>query len=41
MDKWEEGILEETDVLVKNGKISAIGKNISDASATSDAKESI
>jgi dihydroorotase-like cyclic amidohydrolase len=24
----------ETDVLVKNGKISAIGKNISDASAT-------
>jgi imidazolonepropionase-like amidohydrolase len=30
----KEGILEETDVLVKNGKISAIGKNLSDASAT-------
>jgi imidazolonepropionase-like amidohydrolase len=29
----KEGILEETDVLVKNGKIAAIGKNISDASA--------
>ncbi len=35
----KEGILQETDVLVKNGKIAAIGKNISDASATSiDAK---
>jgi imidazolonepropionase-like amidohydrolase len=32
--QMREGILEETDVLVKNGKISAIGKNISDASAT-------
>jgi imidazolonepropionase-like amidohydrolase len=30
----KEGILQETDVLVKNGKIAAIGKNISDASAT-------
>ncbi|UQD56726.1 amidohydrolase family protein [Flavobacterium sp. K5-23] len=30
----KEGILELTDVLIKNGKISAIGKNISDASAT-------
>ena len=30
----KEGILKETDVLVKNGKIAAIGKNISDASAT-------
>ena len=30
----KEGILEQTDVLVKNGKIAAIGKNISDASAT-------
>ncbi|MFT4983006.1 MAG: imidazolonepropionase-like amidohydrolase [Flavobacterium sp.] len=30
----KEGILEETDVLVQNGKISAIGKNISEASAT-------
>ncbi|OAB30378.1 Imidazolonepropionase [Flavobacterium fryxellicola] len=30
----KEGILEETDVLVKNGKIAAIGKNIADASAT-------
>jgi imidazolonepropionase-like amidohydrolase len=30
----KEGILEETDVLVKNGKIANIGKNISDASAT-------
>lgn len=29
----KEGILEETDVLIKNGKIAAIGKNISDASA--------
>ena len=29
----KEGILEETDVLVKNGKIAAVGKNISDASA--------
>lgn len=30
----KEGIIEETDVLVKNGKIASIGKNISDASAT-------
>ena len=30
----KEGILQETDVLVKNGKIAAIGKNISDATAT-------
>ena len=30
----KEGILEETDVLVKNGKIVAIGKNLSDANAT-------
>ncbi len=30
----KEGILQETDVLVKNGKIATIGKNISDASAT-------
>ena len=30
----KEGILQETDVLIKNGKIAAIGKNISDASAT-------
>ncbi|NRT16634.1 imidazolonepropionase-like amidohydrolase [Flavobacterium sp. 28A] len=30
----KEGILEETDVLVKNGKITAIGKNLSDAGAT-------
>ena len=29
----KEGILEETDVLVKNGKIAAVGKNISDATA--------
>jgi imidazolonepropionase-like amidohydrolase len=35
----KEGILEETDVLIKNGKIAAIGKNLSDASATTiDAK---
>ncbi|MBC5842572.1 amidohydrolase family protein [Flavobacterium sp. F-380] len=30
----KEGILTETDVLVKNGKIAAIGNNLSDASAT-------
>lgn len=30
----KEGILNETDVLVKNGKIVSIGKNLSDASAT-------
>jgi imidazolonepropionase-like amidohydrolase len=30
----KEGIIEETDVLIKNGKIAAIGKNISDANAT-------
>jgi imidazolonepropionase-like amidohydrolase len=30
----KEGILQETDVLVKNGKIASVGKNISDASAT-------
>ena len=29
----KEGILQETDVLVKNGKIVSIGKNISDATA--------
>ncbi|MFQ6599476.1 amidohydrolase family protein [Flavobacterium sp. C3NV] len=30
----KEGILTETDVLIKNGKIAAVGKNLSDASAT-------
>ena len=30
----KEGILTETDVLVKNGKIAAVGKNIIDATAT-------
>jgi imidazolonepropionase-like amidohydrolase len=30
----KEGILNNTDVLVKNGKIAAIGKNLSDQSAT-------
>jgi len=30
----KEGILQETDVLIKNGKIANIGKNISDATAT-------
>jgi imidazolonepropionase-like amidohydrolase len=30
----KEGILEQTDVLVKNGKIAAIGKNLSDGGAT-------
>ena len=30
----KEGILTETDVLVKNGKIAAIGNNLSDGSAT-------
>ncbi len=35
----EAGILEDVDVLVKNGKIAAVGKNLSDASAqTIDAK---
>lgn len=29
----KEGILEETDVLIKNGKIVSVGKNLSDASA--------
>ncbi|MFM7672341.1 MAG: amidohydrolase family protein [Bacteroidota bacterium] len=29
----KEGVLKETDVLIKNGKIAAIGKNLSDASA--------
>src|SRR5690606_10783646 len=29
-----EGILENTDVLIKNGKIAKIGQNLSDASAT-------
>jgi imidazolonepropionase-like amidohydrolase len=29
----KEGILQNTDVLIKNGKIAAIGKNLSDASA--------
>nr|WP_199001380.1 amidohydrolase family protein [Flavobacterium sp. ASV13] len=30
----KEGVLSETDVLIKNGKIAAVGKNLSDASAT-------
>ncbi|MTH13979.1 amidohydrolase family protein [Flavobacterium sp. LC2016-01] len=30
----KEGILTEADVLIKNGKIAAVGKNLSDASAT-------
>ncbi len=30
----KEGILAETDVLVKNGKVAAIGKNLTDATAT-------
>lgn len=30
----KEGVLKQTDVLVKNGKIAAIGKNIVDATAT-------
>lgn len=30
----KEGILTETDVLIKNGKIAAVGKNLSDAAAT-------
>ena len=30
----KEGILENADVLIKNGKIAAVGKNISDATAT-------
>jgi imidazolonepropionase-like amidohydrolase len=30
----KEGILQETDVLVKNGKVIGVGKNLSDASAT-------
>lgn len=30
----KEGILENTDVLIKNGKIAQIGKNLSDGSAT-------
>ena len=35
----KEGILEDTDVLIKNGKIAAIGKNIEDSNAVSiDAK---
>jgi len=35
----KQGILQETDVLIKNGKITAVGKNISDATATTiDAK---
>jgi imidazolonepropionase-like amidohydrolase len=29
----KEGILENTDVLIRNGKIAAVGKNLSDASA--------
>lgn len=29
----KEGVLQNTDVLIKNGKIAAIGKNLSDASA--------
>ncbi len=30
----KDGILTETDVLIKNGKIAAVGKNLSDAGAT-------
>jgi imidazolonepropionase-like amidohydrolase len=30
----KEGIVTETDVLIKNGKIAAVGKNLSDAAAT-------
>ena len=30
----KEGILTESDVLIKNGKIAAVGKNLSDAAAT-------
>ena len=30
----KEGILENTDVLIKDGKIAAVGKNLSDATAT-------
>ncbi len=30
----KEGILEQTDVLVKNGKIAAVGKKLSDGGAT-------
>ncbi|MDA6069678.1 amidohydrolase family protein [Flavobacterium sp. AC] len=30
----KEGVLTETDVLIKNGKIAAVGKNLSDATAT-------
>jgi imidazolonepropionase-like amidohydrolase len=30
----KEGVLTQTDVLIKNGKIAAVGKNLSDASAT-------
>lgn len=30
----KEGVLTETDVLIKNGKIAAVGKNLSDVSAT-------
>ncbi|WP_428231789.1 amidohydrolase family protein [Flavobacterium sp.] len=30
----KEGVLTETDVLIKNGKIAAVGKNLSDAAAT-------
>ena len=30
----KEGILQETDVLIKEGKVAAIGKNLSDATAT-------
>ncbi|WP_430467753.1 amidohydrolase family protein [Winogradskyella ouciana] len=30
----EDGILENTDILIKNGKISKIGKNLSDSGAT-------
>lgn len=29
----KDGVLKETDVLIKNGKIAAVGKNLSDASA--------
>jgi hypothetical protein len=32
----KEGVLQNTDVLIRNGKIAAIGKNLSDASCKSD-----
>jgi formylmethanofuran dehydrogenase subunit A len=38
LDQWKEGILTETDVLVKNGKIAAIGNNLWCFSNIIDAK---